>query len=103
MNEMKESDSNILARIDERTMAQGVTLTAHVKEDSEKFQKVFDYVAKRFDKVDERFDKIDSKIDTLWDEKSERKGAFSASKLISGGAWAALVLVASYFLPEHPR
>lgn len=101
MNEMKDSDSATLARIDERTMAQGVTLTAHVKDDGDRFDKVFNFVSKRFDKMDERFDKTDKKLDTLWDEKSERKGAFSASKLLTGALWAAVVLGASWFLPEH--
>lgn len=67
---MKDSDSNILARIDERTIAQGMTLaaqnvalTTHVKEDGEKFEKVFQFVSKSFDKMDQRFDKIDEKFE----------------------------------------
>jgi hypothetical protein len=94
MPDMDNSDSNILARIDERTQAQSTTLAAHVKDDTEKFDKIFNFVSKRFDK-------IDAKLDTLWDEKNQRKGAFSASKLLTGGLWAAIVLAASYFIPLH--
>lgn len=101
MDDMTAADSATLARIDERTMAQGVTLTAHVKDDADKFDKMFAFYSKRFDKIDELFDKMDMKLDTLWDEKNKRSGAFSASKLMSHGLWAVLVLTASYFIPGH--
>lgn len=83
---------SVLARIDERTKAQGGVMEAHIKEDSERFERVFAYLGKRFDKIDE-------KLDTLWDENNQRKGAFTASRLMAAGVWAAIVLLIGYFLP----
>ncbi len=99
MPDVKDLDSATLARIDERTSAQTTAFALHVKEDSERFEKVFNFVSKRFDKMDERFDKLDIKIATLWDDSNQRKGAFSASKLISGGVWAAVVVAITYLIP----
>lgn len=89
-DDMTQSDSNILARIDERTQAQTVAFALHVKEDSERFDKVFNFIGKRFDKIDE-------KLDTLWDEKNQRKGAIGFSKILSGGIYGCLALMAGYF------
>lgn len=94
MDDMKDSDSNTLARIDERTSAQTVAFALHVKDDSERFDKVFSFITKRFDKIDE-------KLDTLWDEKNQRKGAISFSKILSGGAYACIALAAGYFGGNH--
>ncbi len=128
MTDVKDLDSATLARIDERTQAQTVSLAnhatalaTHVKEDAdnrtedrkesaEKLDKVITFVSKRFDKMDERFDKIEEsnktqnkeildKIGTLWDDNNQRKGAFSASKLLTGGVWAAIVVAITYFIP----
>jgi hypothetical protein len=90
MTDMTDSDSNTLARIDERTQALTASLALHVKDDAEKFEKVFSVVGKRFDKIDE-------KLDTLWDEKTARKGAMALSKVLTGGIYAAIALAAGYF------
>lgn len=103
MPDMNDLDSATLARIDERTQSHGTAFAQHVKDDQEKFEKVFNFVSKRFDKMDEKFDKLDEKIGTLWDEKNKRSGAFSASKLMSQGVWAVVVLGISYFLPGNSK
>lgn len=91
---MKDTDSNTLARIDERTSALTTSLAVHVKEDGDRFDKVFSFVSKRFDS-------IDSKLDTLWDEKNQRKGALVFSKMISGAVGGLIVIMSDYFLPWH--
>lgn len=116
---MSSLDSATLARIDERTNAQTTSFTAHVKDDAEKFDRVFNFMSKRFDKIDERFDKMDSKfeatnikidnnsdlinkkVEPLQNESNQRKGAFNASRLISASAWAVVVLAANYFMTGH--
>lgn len=98
---MTDSDSNTLARIDERTMGLTTSFAAHVKDDGDKFEKVFSIMTKRFDKIDERFDKIDGKIEPIQNESNQRKGAFQASRLISGALWGSVVLAVSYFFPGH--
>ncbi len=92
-------DSLAIARIDERTRAQQASFDSHTKEDSEKFDRMFNYLTIQFDKVDDRFEKLDEKLGTLWDENNSRKGAFNASRLAGAGIWACVVLVAGYFLP----
>ena len=91
MNDMKDNDSNTLARIDERTQAHTLAFALHVKDDSDRFEKVFSLMSNRFDK-------LDIKMATLWDESNRRRGGFTAAKLLTGGAWAAIVLAASWLM-----
>ena len=91
MEIMKDNDSNTLARIDERTQAHTIAFALHVKEDAERFDRVFHLVS-------ERFDKLDGKLSMLWDDKNKRSGAFNASKLLTGGIWAVIVLAVSWFI-----
>lgn len=100
MSDVNDIDSTTLARIDERTQAHTASFNLHIKEDSERFDKILNFVSKGFDKMDARFDKSDDKMSTLWDEKNERKGAFSLANVLVGGVWAAIVLIIGYFIPK---
>lgn len=93
MDDMKDTDSNTLARIDERTSALTTAFALHVKEDGERFEKMFNFMTQRSDKTD-------GKLDTLWDDKNKRTGAISISKLLSGGMYAVIALAAGYFGSE---
>ena len=95
--DMKHSDSLILARIDERTKAHTTDFAQHVRDDGEKFEKVFSFVTKRFDKMDERFDNIDKKLEPLQNESNQRKGAVAISKMISMAAYSCIALAAGWF------
>lgn len=86
MNDMNDQDSNILARIDERTKAQVTSFALYVKDSGE-----------RFDKIDSRFDKIEGKIEPLQNESNQRKGAIGMSRFLSAGFYSVLALAAGYF------
>lgn len=100
MPDMSEN-SAILARIDERTQGLVVNMTTHLKDDTDRFDKVLNFVSKKFDKIDEQFNSVDKKLDALWDDKNQRQGAFSAGRLMTACMWAIIVLMASYFMPRH--
>lgn len=102
MTDMKDSDSATLARIDERTSAQTTSFALHVKDDGEKFEKVFNFVSRRFDKMDERFDKMETIVGGLRDERNERRGAYGFARLMTGGIYAAIALAAGYFGGHRP-
>jgi hypothetical protein len=97
VTDMKDNDSATLARIDERTQAQTIAFALHVKDDGDKFDKVFSFITKRFDKADERFDKIETLVGELRDERNQRQGALGLSKILSGGIYACIALAAGYF------
>lgn len=97
MSDMNDSDSHLLARIDERTSAQTQNFATHVKSNDEQFDNVFKFVTKGFDKVDVHLDKIDKRLDALYEDKNERKGAWNLSKIISGVAYAILAIMAGIF------
>lgn len=44
---------------------------------------------------------VGATIDTLWDERNNAKGMFSASRLISGALWSTLAVCVGFFLQWH--
>lgn len=87
----RRKGDELLSRMDERLKGLDESFKAHVIEDHARFELVFRHMK-------ERFDKIDHKLDTLWDQSNRNQGAFGASRLMAGFAWAALVLAANYFI-----
>lgn len=83
----------LVGRIDERLIGLDRSFTAHEIEDHARFELVFDHMK-------DRFDKIDKKLEILWDQNNRNQGAFGASRLIAGAAWAAIVLAASWFMQK---
>lgn len=94
----RRKDDALIGRIDERLIGLSKSFDDHQEDDRDKFEVAFKHMSDGFDKMDDRFDKIDIKLGTLWDQSNSNKGAFGASRLFAGFAWAVVVLVANHFI-----
>lgn len=75
-----------LARVEEKVTNIEKWNENHAKDDTERFNRMFEYMK-------ERFDKTDKKLDTLWDNKNRQDGAFNLGKIVAGGIGGLLVFL----------
>lgn len=87
----RRKDDVLIGRMDERLMNLNRAFLDHEKEDHARFELVFGHMK-------DRFDKVDKKLDTLWDQSQRAKGAFGASRLLGGAAWATIVLAIDWII-----
>lgn len=94
-----EKDEKIkLARIDERVLNIAKSFEDHEDNDSERFDKTFNFVKEGFDKIDNRFDKVDARLGKLWDIKNKHDGAFGVGKMIAGGIGGVFVALVDFII-----
>lgn len=87
-------DQVLLARVDQKVTNLDRNMEAHIAEDSQKFDRVFNFVKERFDTIENKIDDLmKDKVEPLWDNKNKQEGAFSLGRIVAGTVGGGLVAV----------
>lgn len=92
---MNESDSIKIARIEQKVINLDNWRIEHDKKDSDRFEKIFDYIKDGFNNIDQRFDKLNNKVDNVWDYKIANESSSRTWKYVIGGLGTLLAAMLS--------